>query len=80
MVVEILRQDLAQVMLVTLHEIGVCFILGASRIPEAVSGAILAGSSSLSGKMDLLDWQHSCPQQFNARAAEHGPLESFSIC
>jgi len=27
--------------------------------------------------MDLLDWQHSCPQQFNARAAEHGPLEGF---
>ncbi len=44
---------------------------------EPVSGAILAGSSSLSGKMVLLQWQHSCPQQFNARTTEHGPLEGF---
>jgi hypothetical protein len=44
---------------------------------ERLSGAILAGSSSLSGKMDLLQWQHSRPQQFDACAAEHGPLECF---
>ena len=35
------------------------------------------GSSSLSGEIDLLEWQHSCPQQFDACAAEHGPLEGF---
>jgi hypothetical protein len=35
------------------------------------------GSSSLSGEIDLFQWQHSYPQQFDACAAEHGPLESF---
>ena len=27
--------------------------------------------------MDLLNWQQSCPQQFNTHAFEHGPLEGF---
>jgi hypothetical protein len=27
--------------------------------------------------MDLLQWLHSRPQQFDACAAEHGPLECF---
>ncbi len=35
------------------------------------------GSSSLSGKVDLWDWKHSRPQQFDAHAAEHGSLEGF---
>lgn len=56
-----------------------------SSISEFDRGAIYSkmsrctqnGSSSLSGEVDLLDWQHSCPQQFNARATEHGLLEGF---
>jgi hypothetical protein len=28
-------------------------------------------------EMDLLDWQHSRPQQCDARADEHGPLRGF---
>jgi len=37
----------------------------------------LTGSSSLSGEIDLLEGQHSRPQQFDAYAAEHGPFEGF---
>ena len=50
--------------------------LGLMRVRPRNIGELL-GSSSLSGEMDLLDWQHSCPQQFDAPAAEHGTVESF---
>jgi hypothetical protein len=53
------------------HRIAFAPIIGASQHEN------LVGSSSLSGKMDLLQWQHSRPQQFDACAAEHGPLECF---
>ena len=40
-----------------------------------LSGAVLAGSASISVQTLALQWRHPCPKQVNAGTAIHGPLE-----